>query len=264
MDKHTILELFGYPSWSVPAAQQQSLLTVACVLAAFSLGYAIWFSWRERSAFPIFLFIGAGFSLIYEPMGDMLTKVAYPPVDQVSLFTSFGRPIPLWMLPNYVFFFCVPVLLLLQFVVRPGVTTRKWWLTYFGLVIFVTVFEQPGIANDSWRYYGTHEAWSINSYPFWVGFVNAQSLFAIAAGVHLLRHFVLPKGASVLLVFLVPILFVGSHVAVSMPVTSATFSTQNLVIINAAALLTVMMACLTVWIGYKLVSTHGTERLPNL
>jgi hypothetical protein len=263
MDQQKILDLFGYPSWSIPMEQQQSLLTVACVLALISLIYASWFAHRERSLFPIFVFIGAGFSVVYEPMGDLLTKVAYPPLDQISLFTSFGRPTPLWMLPNYVFFFCTPVLLLLQFVVRPGVTPLRWWLAYFGVVLFVTVFEQPGIANESWRYYGTHEAMSINSYPFWVGFVNAQSLFIIAAGVHLLRHFVLPKGGTFLLVLLVPILFVGSHVGVSMPVTSATFTTQNLLIVNAAAVLTAFMACLTVWISFKLVSTNETNQSRN-
>lgn len=260
MNEQKIIELFGYPSWSIPAEQQNGLMTVAVVLAIVAMLYAAWFSYRERSLYPVFLFIGAGAGVIYEPLGDVLTKVAYAPLEQVSLFTSFGRPTPLWMVPNYFFFFSVPVILLLQFVVRKDTSPKKWWLTYFGIVAFVTLFEQPGISNASWRYYDTHGAFSINTYPIWVGFVNAQSLYAIASGVYLLRHSVISERHSFLFVFLVPILFVGSHVSVAMPISSASFTTQNLVIVNAAAFLTILMACLSVWVGYKLVSICGHEK----
>lgn len=262
MNEQKILELFGYPSWSIPAEQQDGLLLVASILFVAAILYAAWFSYRERSLYPVFLFIGAGFGLIYEPLGDVLTKVAYAPLEQVSFFTSFGRPIPLWMVPNYFFFFSLPVILLLQFIVREDTSPRKWWLSYFGIVVFVTLFEQPGIANESWRYYGTHEAIAINTYPIWVGFVNAQSLFVIASGVYFLRRNVLAEKQSFLFVFLVPILFVGSHVAVSMPISSASFTTQNLVIVNAAALLTIFMACLSVWVSYRLVTLKTGK--PNI
>ena len=250
---------FNFPQWSVPVAQQQGLMRVAIVLAMASLLYALWLARRERDPYPLFVFLGAGFAVLYEPLGDVLTKVAYPPLDQISLMTSFGRPIPLWLAPNYLFFFCVPVLLLMQFVVRRDTSPRRWWLTYLGLVLFVGLFEQPGINAGSWRYYASNQAFSINTYPVWVAFVNAQSLFIIAVGVHLLRRTVIDARRSFMLIVLHPTLLVGSHVGASLAVVSALYTTENLVIINAAAVLSIATCVLNVWLGLKLVRESDHE-----
>lgn len=249
-------EMFGYPLWAVPAEQQNGLLLVASVLALVSLSYALWFSRREKSLYPIFVFLGAGCSVLYEPLGDLLTKVAYPPIEQQSLMTSFGRPIPLWMLPNYFFFFCTPILLLLQFVVRAQVSRATWWATYAGLVLFVALFEQPGIAAQSWKYYAENQAFSVNTYPVWVAFVNAQSLLLMAAGVCLLRRVIAPR-ASVVVVFVVPMLLVASHVGVSLPIVSALYSTDNRLLTNAAALATIGMCLFNVWLAHRVVAASA-------
>ncbi|MET0660270.1 MAG: hypothetical protein ABW110_19170, partial [Steroidobacteraceae bacterium] len=69
---------FDYPSWSTPLEQQRSMLVVASVLMGLALLYAVWTVRKERSPWPIFVFLGAGLSVFYEPLGDILTKVAYP------------------------------------------------------------------------------------------------------------------------------------------------------------------------------------------
>lgn len=252
--------VFDFPLWSIPAAQQIGTLWVASVLALLSLLYAAWMTRRLRDPFPLALFLGAACSVVYEPLGDILTKVAYPPLDQISLMTAFGRPVPLWMLPNYAFFFCVPVLLLLHYVVRPDVTARRWWLSYAGIALFVALFEQPGINADNWRYYATNQALSINSYPLWVAFANAQSLFMIATGIALLRRRVITPRLSFLFVPIVPMLFVGSHVGAALPISAALYSTDNRLIVNAAALLAILMCLLTVWIAGRLVRGDGAAQ----
>jgi len=245
---------FAYPQWAISASQQAGLLKVAGVLAVLSALYAVWFARRERDPYPLFVFIGAGVSVLYEPLGDILTKVAYPPLNQLTLMTALGRPIPLWMLPNYLFFFCVPVLLLLQFVVKPGVSKLRWFLTYAGVTLFVAAFEQPGINSDAWRYYSETQAYSINTYPFWVAFANSQTLYMIAVGVALLRRNGISRQLSFLYIVLVPMLLVGAHVAPNIFVTAAIYSTRNPLIINAAAALSVACCILNVTIGYHLVS----------
>lgn len=245
--------VFDYPLWAVPADQQHILLVIACVLAGLSFLYAVWMAVRCRDLFPIAIFLGAGLSVIYEPLGDILTKVAYPPLEQVSLMTSFGRPTPLWMLPNYFFFFCTPVLLLLQFVIRQDMTMRKYWIAYAIMAVFVAAFEQPGINGDLWRYYASNSAFSVNSYPVWVAFANSASLFVIATGVFLLRRSVIPPRLSFLFILLVPILFVGSHVGPTIPVAWAVYTTENPLVVNAAAVLAIGMCLLTVWIAGQLV-----------
>jgi hypothetical protein len=250
---------FSFPHWAAPLGQQIGFLRLATVLAVLSGLYAVWLARRERDAYPLFVFLGAGLAVIYEPLGDILTKVAYPPLAQDSLITSFGRPIPLWMAPNYFFFFCVPVLLLLQFVVHRDVSARKWFLTYFGLVVFVALFEQPGINADAWRYYGTNQAFSINSYPVWVAFANAQTLVMLSVGISLLRRTVITARTSFLFVLLVPMLLVASHVGPSLFVVSALYSTNDLLVVNLAATLTIVCCLLTVGLGLLLIRTRCAD-----
>lgn len=238
--------VFNYPSWSTPVDQQRSMLVVSSVLMAVALLYALWMARRERSLWPLFVFLGAGCSVFYEPLGDILTKVAYPPQDEMRLLVAFDRVLPLWMGPNYFFFFSIPVLLLLRYVVKPGVSPQRWWISYIALVVFVTAFEQPGIKSDAWRYYGENQALSWNTYPLWVGFVNAQSLFLMASGIHGFRRLFPRQWQSVLLILLMPTLLVASHVGISWPVASALYSTDNSLIVNLAALLTIAMCSISV------------------
>lgn len=252
-------EIFEFPAWSVPVEQQMGLFNVAVVLAIIAAIYALWRSAKMRSPYPIFVFLGAGFSILYEPLGDILTKVAYAPIDQISIMTAFGRPTPLWMLPNYLFFFSLPSLLLEQFLMRPSVSARAWWLTYFGVAMFVAVFEQPGINSGVWRYYGT-QAFSINSYPVWVAFANAGSLFWIAAAVALLRRTIVPPALSFLFVPIVPIVFIGTHVGGTLPVAAAIYSTTNQTIIDLAAVLAIAMCIMNVWIAHRLLGLLRPDR----
>ena len=259
MIDQSILSMFNFPRWGISSQQQSTLLHVAIALSVLSAAYALWLARRERDGYPVFVFLGAGLAVLYEPLGDILSKVAYPPLDQISLMISFGRPIPLWMLPNYFFFFCVPVLLLLQFVVRRGVSARRWFLTYCSLTLLVALFEQPGINADAWRYYGAHRAFAINSYPVWVAFVNAETLMMLAVGIHLLRRTIISARTSFLFVILVPILLVGSHVGPAIFVASAMYSGTSQAIINAAALLTISSCLLLVSLALVVVRRRSNE-----
>lgn len=247
------MDIFAFPAWSIPVEQQMGLFKVTVVLAVIAAIYALWRTMRVRHPYPLFVFLGAGFSILYEPLGDILTKVAYAPVDQVSIMTAFGRPTPLWMLPNYLFFFSLPALLLEQFVVKPGTTPRKYWLTFIGVALFVAVFEQPGINGDIWRYYGT-QAFSINSYPVWVAFANAASLFVIAAAVAMLRRTIITPGLALLFVPIVPIVFIGTHVGGTLPIGAALYSTSNQMILDLAALLSMAICTMIVWLAYRLLA----------
>jgi len=250
------MEIFAFPAWSIPVEQQMGLFKVTVVLAIIAAAYAVWRTAKTRHPYPIFVFLGAGFSILYEPLGDILTKVAYAPVDQVSIMTAFGRPTPLWMLPNYLFFFSLPALLLEQFVVRPDTTARKYWLTFVGVALFVAVFEQPGINGDIWRYYGT-QAFSINTYPVWVAFANAASLFVIAATVALLRRTIITPRLAFLFVPIVPIVFIGTHVGGTLPIGAALYSTENQMVLDIAALLAMAICSMVVWLAYRLLTWDG-------
>lgn len=245
-----------HPQWSTDPAQQFSLLMVASVLCLLCLAVAGWRAWTEKHPWPLFVFLGAGCALIYEPLGDVLSKVAYPSLDP-SVFTVFGRTIPVWMVPNYFFFMGLPVLLLLRYVVRPGVSAQRWWGTYAGLVLAVGLFEQPGIAASAWKYFDPIQAFSVNTYPIWVAFANAQALFVMSFGVRAFRSVAPGKTASAALVLIVPGLLAASHAGVSLPVSSAMYGTTNLAIINIAALVTIGACILAMWFCHAALSAEA-------
>jgi hypothetical protein len=247
-----------FPLWAVPADKQHGLLVVASVLAVLSFAYAAYIARQERDPYPIFVFVGAGFAVLLEPVGDIFTQVVYPQLEQFSLFSAWGRQIPVWMAPNYLFFFCVPVLVILRKLARPAVSSRAWWLSYFGLAAAVMLFEMPGIAAASWKYYGTNGPVSFNSYPLWVAFNNAQSLFSAAVGVHVLRSIGFRGARSVFLVGFVPLVIAGAHIAASLPVATATHSNASLALVNIAAIVTIGLNILLVWAGLILVRTKYT------
>jgi hypothetical protein len=243
----------SFPVWGVPADQQHGLLVTAWLLAAGSLLYSLILARKERDLFPLFVFAGAGLAVLLEPVGDIFTQVVYPHLNQVSLFSAWGRNIPLWMGPNYVFFFCVPVLLFLRYCVRPDISARAWWLTYAALVVLVAASEMPGIAAASWKYYGANPPLSFHTYPVWVGFNNAQCLVSTAVGIYGLRALGIRGARSVLLVALVPLLIAGTHIAPSLPVATATHSNSSSLTVNIAAAVTIALNILMVWVGLQLV-----------
>jgi hypothetical protein len=251
----------SFPLWSVPASQQSGLLVVAAVLAACSLIYALRRSFCERDLYPLYVFLGAGCAVLLEPIGDIFTQVVYPQVDQISAFSAWGREIPLWMIPNYLFFFCIPVLLLMRFLIRPGMRSRTWWLTYFSLAAFVAVFEMPGINARSWKYYGDPQLLNVNTYPVWVGFNNAQCLVSTAVAVYLLRRTIIHGTRSILLIALVPLIIAATHIAPSLPVATATHSTASSLWMNVAAVVTIALNVMMVWVGLMLIRSAETIRM---
>lgn len=247
-----------HPQWSTDPAQQHQLLVVALILFALCFVVALLRARAERHPWPLFVFLGAGCALLYEPLGDVLSKVAYPPLDP-SVLTVFGRAIPLWMVPNYFFFMGLPTLLLLKYLVKPGMSAKSWWTTYAVLVVAVGLFEQPGIAASSWKYFDPVQAFSVNTYPIWVAFANAQALFVMACGVRAYRAVAPGKAASAGLILVVPSLLAASHAAVSLPVSSAMYGTRNLTIINLAALTTIGACLLAVWFCYATLRAEAAR-----
>jgi hypothetical protein len=226
---------------------------VATILAVLSAIYAIHVAQREADAYPLFIFLGAGLAIALEPVGDIFTQVVYPHLEQVSLFSAWGRSMPLWMLPNYLFFFCAPVLWLMRNTIRRDVSATKWWGTYVTLTVLVAAFEMPGINASSWKYYGVVRPWTINTYPIWVAFNNAQCLLSTATAVHLLRRAGVGGTRAYWYIALVPLVIAGSHIAPSLPVATATHSGAGITVVNAAALLTIALNIFLVRVGLLLV-----------
>ncbi|HKT73850.1 MAG TPA: hypothetical protein VJQ47_13245 [Steroidobacteraceae bacterium] len=252
---------FEYPYWSTPLAQQTSLVHIAVVLAILSLTAAIWLSYRDRSLWRLYVFIGSGLCVLYEPLGDVLTAVAYPPGDgEMRLFATYGRTIPLWMLPNYFFFISAPLFLITRYLIVRFVSARTWILTFLGIALFMALFEQPGIKSDAWRYYASNGPFAWNTYPVWVAFANAQSALVVATAVYLLRQFILRGWLQIGIIFLLPMIFAASHVSVSLIESAAQYSNAPPLAVNAAAVIAIAASFSNGMICWKVLQL--TQRSP--
>ena len=86
--------------WMTPALAQDVATVVFGLFFLASLYYMIRMSQREKSMFPITLFLGAGLAIFYEPISDVLGLVAYPHEGQRTLIRVLDRSIPvyIWLL----------------------------------------------------------------------------------------------------------------------------------------------------------------------
>jgi hypothetical protein len=249
---------FEYPYWSTPISQQVNLFHTAMVLAIVTSFACLWLSYRERNPWRLYVLLGACFCVLYEPLGDVLTAVAYPPGDdEMRLFATYGRNIPSWMLPNYIFFITAPLLLINRFLIVRFVSLRTWLIAFLGIALFMGIFEQPGIKADAWRYYASNGPLAINTYPLWVAFANAQAALLVATAVYLLRKLILPRTLQGAIALLLPLVFAGSHVSASLVPSVAQYSSAGRSLVNAAAATAVVVSLVNVLVCWKALYLSG-------
>jgi len=160
---------------------------------------------------------------------------------------------PLWLIPNYLFLFSMPVLLMIRYLVRPDVSSRAWWVTYLLLALFVGAMELPGIHASSWRYYADPGLLNFQTYPLWVAFNNAECLLSTAVFIYLLHNTVIGKSRAALFFILTPIIVCASHIAPSIPIATAAHSGADPALLNLAAAMTVGLDFFLVWLGLVLI-----------
>ncbi len=172
------------PPYDLPL--NTTMQTVATIVlwagTAALLTYAVRTARQERSVFPVALVFAVAVGSIIEPIYDITYHLHW--LDngkQWTLFTSFGLPQPVWVMPAYVMVFGLPALLLYRSLAK-GTTL----LTIFklgALTAFTTaVFEITAINVDLYTYYG-ESPWRILGYPLFIAFMEAAQItgFAVLA-----------------------------------------------------------------------------------
>jgi hypothetical protein len=242
-----------YPMYGVPPHDR--MMTVACgVSVLFALFYASVVARREKSPWPYFVVLGAGLSVIYEPIGDLLGHVAYAEQGQITWIETFGRRIPMLIGFVYFFYFSVPVIWL-NTRLEKGLSFSRWCSWYAITTVLTGLFEAPFLNVGTWVYYGDNQPLKFLGYPFWWGFANGSMLFVLAAAVRLLRRSLLTGRSSFWLTPLYPSILASAHMGPSMLVVSAINSTESLTIVNLAAAASSLLYVLNTLVLGRLV-TH--------
>jgi hypothetical protein len=198
-----------------------------------------------RSPLPLLVLVGGGLCMYIEPIVDILGLCWFWPEGQFVLFEAFGRPIPNWMLPTYIFYVGGQALYTAQRMEK-GETMAGVFKLYATYMAVNVVLEMPPLYMGLYTYYGAQPL-KLGLFPLWWVFTNAAMPMVLGALIYTLRPYL--TGWKVLLV--VPLMPMGDALtngAIAWPTWIALNSTDNPIWTNAAALLSGVFGLIVIWV----------------
>jgi hypothetical protein len=148
------------------------------------LGYSVALARRERSPLPVLIVVAVATGSIIEPIYDITYHLYWLGASpdghgpQWTLFTAFGLPQPVWVMPAYVMVFALPALLLYRSFAR-GVTLQKVF-GWAALTACTTAFFETAATNlDLYTYYGQAPL-RLARYPLWIAVMEAAQITGYA------------------------------------------------------------------------------------
>ncbi|MGH3633558.1 MAG: hypothetical protein ACRDTS_05560 [Mycobacterium sp.] len=170
--------------------------TVATIVlwagTAATLGWAGLKARREASVLPVVLVVAVAVGSILEPIYDITFHLLWYTGGfingditghQWTLFTAFGLPQPVWVMPAYVMVFGVPALIMYdRLATNPSATT----IAKMAGTLFLTTaaFETIAINVSLYGYYGEAPL-RLMRYPLWIAVMESAQItgFAILCAV---------------------------------------------------------------------------------
>jgi hypothetical protein len=170
--------------------------TVATIVlwagTAVALGWAVLKARREKTMLPVVLILAVAVGSILEPIYDITYHLLWYTggfVDgnitghQWTLFTAFGLPQPVWVLPAYVMVFGLPALIMYgRLAKNPNAAT----IAKMAGILFLTTaaFETTAINLNLYGYYGQAPL-RLLGYPLWIAAMESAQItgFAILCAV---------------------------------------------------------------------------------
>ena len=149
----------------------QLFATIGLWLPATALFVAAAVYWR-RGGSPVYLLgmVGGLIAALNEPIADILLDCYHAEIGQWTVFSSFGRDIPLWAVGFYPIYFGGLTLLIYTLLLR-GVTRRSYWLIAGVVVLGNVVLEWPVLPLHMYLYYGD-QPYRVLGFPVVVGVLN--------------------------------------------------------------------------------------------
>lgn len=163
-------------------AMQTAATLILWIGTAGLLLYAVKMARSEKSWFPIILVVAVATGSIVEPIYDITYHLHWlDNGEQWTLFTSFGLPQPVWVMPAYVMVFGLPALLLYR-VLAKGTSMKTIFLLAGLTSLTTTIFEITAVNTHLYTYYG-ESPWRVFHYPLFIGFMEGSQItgFAVLA-----------------------------------------------------------------------------------
>ena len=238
-----ILDLVPWNA-QMPQGPQMLLTGLSLLLAALAMWFIVVEVKRRKDFVPVYAFVGAGLAIFYEPLGDMLVCALYPINGQIGWIDVFGRSIPMFIGVLYFWYMSVPSLYFLRQVDR-GLTRARFWRDYCILIALCVGIEVYGVSQAAWVYYGTH-AYVVFGVPLWAPFSYAGFTLSICIGLYLMST-QLERKFHWLIIPGLPMFMWGGHLAVTMPASTAVFTTSDPFWLWVGATITMALSVALAW-----------------
>jgi len=199
----------------VPATPQAVITIVLAVVCAAVLvvGLVLW----RRTGSPLMLMAALGGTLasVNEPVMDILARVWFADAGgQWSAFTTYGRPIPIWLPMAYFAFFGAAPYFLAMFL-RGRADMRRWWIAVSVPAVLNILLETPLLVAGLYVYYG-YQPFTLLGFPLYWCFINGLAVMLDCAIILRFGH--LFTGARVLGYLLIPVFTQLTAGAIGVPI----------------------------------------------
>lgn len=215
---------------------------------------------KTGSPLPLLILIGGGLCMFIEPIVDVMGLCWFWRDGQFVLFEAFGRPIPTWMLPTYIFYVGGQALYTWQRLEK-GETMAGVFKLYAIYAVINVLLEEPPLHMGLYAYYGAQPFKAV-LLPLWWAIPNAAMPIVLGALIYRLRPAL--TGWKMLLV--VPMMPMGdalTNAAVGWPVWTALNSSDDLVVTTIAALMTLGLGLVLMWAIAVAVATDSPLRVAS-
>lgn len=251
------------PPYDLPLnTTMQVVATVALWLGtAVLIAYAARIARRERSPFPVLIVLAVAVGSLIEPIYDVTYHLHWLDAsEQWTLFTSFGLPQPVWVMPAYVMVFGLPALVL-----HRSLSEHASMARIFGIGLLTTsttaLFEITAINLDLYVYYG-ESPWRVFDYPLFIAFMEGAQItgFAVLCAVLRLRATGLGHHLAVFALF--PANFAFDVIGAGFPalIVQNSSTDPNDLLLFATAFVSVALAATALWwAGELLIATQDEQ-----
>jgi hypothetical protein len=228
-----------------PTFQMIFVVTLSAICAAF-LVMALRHWRRTGSPVAVLTLLGGGLCIFIEPIVDVMGLCWFWRDGNWTMFEAFGRPIPMWILPTYVFYVGGWTFYTYSRFEK-GTTMAGVWKLWLLYAVVNVLLEEPPLHLGLYTYYGNAQPLQPVLLPLWWTAVNAAMPIVAAALIYKLRP-VLTGWKQWLIVAIVPVADAATNAGAGWPLWNAINSSDQAIVTNAAAVATCALAAVLVWI----------------
>lgn len=248
------------PPYDLPlnTAMQTVATIVLWVGTAVLLAYAAKVARQERTLFPVVLVAAVAAGSVIEPIYDIAYHLHWlDDGEQWTLFTSFGLPQPVWVMPAYVMVFGLPALLLYRSLGENPSLIRIFRLA--GLTACTTaIFEIVAVNVGLYVYYG-ESPWRFLDYPLFIAFMEGAQITGFAVLAAVLRQRMTREVHSLALFAIFPCNFAFETIGAGFPtliLQNSSSDPDGLLLFLSAFASVALAATALWWTSQLLVSGH--------